>query len=208
MTRIRAGLEAAHELSLGRRLTLRPTAGIAVRQDGGDAETGTGVESSGGLTLTDTATGLTVDVRVRTLVAHQAASFRERGASIALGWNPTPASPLGLTARIAPAWGAETTGSAWETATDTELGVLGTYDEAGRLEADVGYGLPVGRRLVGTPHAGVSSSAFGRFYRLGYGLRPLEQGSGDLDVGVETRFGNSGSGRAGTAILGRARVRW
>ena len=30
---------------------------------------------------------------------HQADGFRERGKSLSFGWDPTPSSPLGLTAR-------------------------------------------------------------------------------------------------------------
>ena len=39
-----------------------------------------------------------------------------------------------------------------------------------RLDGEVGYGLPVGRRFVGTPWVGVSTSEHGRDYRIGYGL--------------------------------------
>ena len=48
-----------------------------------------------------------------------------------------------------------------------------------RLDAEVGYGLPVGRRFVGTPTVGVGTSAHGRDYRLGYRLSgaPRQQGS-------------------------------
>ena len=40
----------------------------------------------------------------------------------------------------------------------------------------MGYGLPVGRRFVGTLRVGVWTSADGRDYRLGYGLEqhPLQ----------------------------------
>ena len=36
-----------------------------------------------------------------------------------------------------------------------------------RLEAEMGYGLPVGSRFVGTPRVGVGTSEMGRDYRLG-----------------------------------------
>ena len=39
-----------------------------------------------------------------------------------------------------------------------------------RLDAELGYGLPVGRRLLGTPRVGLGASETGRAYRLGYGL--------------------------------------
>ena len=48
-----------------------------------------------------------------------------------------------------------------------------------RSRAEVGYGLPVGRRFVGTPTVGVGTSAHGRDYRLGDRLSgaPRQQGS-------------------------------
>ena len=48
-----------------------------------------------------------------------------------------------------------------------------------RLDVEVGDGLPVGRRVVGTPTGGVGMSAHGRDYRLGYrlGAAPRQQGS-------------------------------
>ena len=39
------------------------------------------------------------------LLVHEAAGFRERGVSVSLSYNPTPSTPLGLTARVAPSWG-------------------------------------------------------------------------------------------------------
>ena len=43
----------------------------ALRRDGGDAETGASVDLGGGLVVSDTLSGLSADVRVRTLLAHQ-----------------------------------------------------------------------------------------------------------------------------------------
>ena len=60
------------------------------------------MDVGGGLAFTDTVTGLSLDVRVRTLVVHQADGFSERGMSLSLGWDATPSSPLGLTAKGGP----------------------------------------------------------------------------------------------------------
>ena len=49
---------------------------------------------------------------MRTLLVHQAAGFTERGMSLSFGWHPTPSSPLGLTARLAPSWGGQAMGGA------------------------------------------------------------------------------------------------
>ncbi len=50
-----------------------------LRRDGGDAETGAGMDVGGGLAFTDVVTGLSLDLRVRTLVVHQADGFRSAG---------------------------------------------------------------------------------------------------------------------------------
>ena len=49
---------------------------------------------------------------LRTLVVHQAEGFSEQGMSLSFGWDPTPSSPLGLTAKVAPSWGGSTRGGA------------------------------------------------------------------------------------------------
>ena len=85
---------------------------MGLRRDGGDAETDAGMDVGGGLAFTDKVTGLSLDVRVRTLVVHQADGFTERGMSLSFGWDPTPSSPLGLTARVAPSWGGSAQGGA------------------------------------------------------------------------------------------------
>ena len=57
----------------------------------------------------------------------------------------------------------------------------------GRLEAEVGYGLPIGTRFVGTPRVGVGTSETGREYRLGYRLGVLGGEGLDLELGVEAQ---------------------
>ena len=41
-----------------------------------------------------------------------AEGFREAGMSVSLSYNPTPATPLGFSARVAPSWGGQATGGA------------------------------------------------------------------------------------------------
>ena len=206
VTRIRTGIEASRHVALGRRTALTPTVEIGVRQDGGDAETGTGIEVAGGLGLVDAGSGLSVSVRVRTLVAHQAEGFTDRGVSLSLGWNPTSSSPLGFSARVSPGWGRNDPAGLWPP------GPLPTHRDAaggGHVDAELGYGLPVGRRLVGTPAVGFATSAYGRGYRLGYSLRPLERDTTAVEIGVETHVREDPlRGGTETGFLGRASVRW
>ena len=96
VTRVRTGLEGARAYTLAGRLSLRPSDEVGLRHDGGDAETGAGLDVGGGLVMADAATGLAVDLRVRTLVLHQAEGFRERGVALSLSYNPTPSTAAGL----------------------------------------------------------------------------------------------------------------
>ena len=105
VTRLRTGLEGSRGVTFGRGLSLTPRVEVGLRHDGGAAETGSGLDLGGGLLLVDPSTGLSADVLVRMLLVHEAAGFRDRGMSVSLSYNPTPSTPLGLTARVAPSWG-------------------------------------------------------------------------------------------------------
>ena len=121
----------------------------------------------------DAVTGLSVDIRVRRLVVHQADGFAEHGMSISVSYNPTPTTPLGFTARVSPAWGGDAMNGAEALWGRESMGGMGHESVMGsggnRLDTEVGYGLPIGSRFVGTPRAGARTSEYGRDYRIGYG---------------------------------------
>ena len=160
VTRFRTGLEGSRAYTLAGRLSLRPSGEVGLRHDGGDAETGAGMDVGAGLIVSDASTGLAVDVRVRTLLVHQAEGFRERGMALSLSYNPTPSTPLGFTAKLAPSWGGQAQSGAdalWGRETMAGMG-HGGLASGNRLDGEVGYGLPVGSRFVGTPRVGLSTS--------------------------------------------------
>ena len=75
--------------------------------------------------------------------------------------------------------------------------------------AEVGYGLPVGRRFVGTPRVGVSTSEYGHAYRLGYGLTVAQRGAMHVELGVDAhRRERPTQGGVDTGVLGRAALGW
>ena len=211
VTRFRTGLEGSRDYTLAGRLSLRPSVEVGLRHDGGDAETGAGLDVGAGLVMADAATGLAVDVRVRTLLVHQAEGFRERGVALSLSYNPTPSTPLGFVARVAPSWGGQATSGAealWGRETMAGMAHGGLADGT-RLEAEVGYGLPVGRRFVGTPRVGVSTSERGRDYRVGYGLGVLDRESLNVELRVDAQRRESPMlGGTSNGVLGRASLGW
>ena len=98
------GLEGARDDALASRVLLRPRVEVGLRHDGEDAETSAGLDVGGGLVVSDSSTGLAVDLRVRMLVLHQAEGVRERAMAASLSYHPTSSTPLGVTARVAPSW--------------------------------------------------------------------------------------------------------
>ena len=212
VTRVRTALEGSRSFSVGGRVSLTPSVEVGLRQDGGDAETGTGMDVGGGLVFSDSVTGLSLDVRVRTLVVHQAEGFTKRGMSLSFGWDPTPSSPLGLTARVAPSWGGSATGGAealWNSQMAYGMGSHQMYGAGGQVNAEVGYGLPVGARFVGTPKVGYSASQYGRDYRMGYSVGLLNSEELQLELGVDAqRQENQQMGSASNGVLGRATLGW
>ena len=78
VSRVRLTVEGGRTLSLSASSTLTPTLEVGVRHDGGDAETGTGVEVGAGVVYRS---GIVeVQAQVRRLVAHEAEGYEEWGA--------------------------------------------------------------------------------------------------------------------------------
>ena len=220
VNRLRTALEGSQNMQVGGRIALTPSVEVGIRQDGGDAETGTGMDVGAGLVFADAVTGLSVDVRVRTLVVHQAEGFAERGVSISVSYDPTPSTPLGFTARVSPAWGGDAMSGAEALWGRETMGGMGRNHLVGgganRLDTEVGYGLPVGRRFVGTPRVGLATSEYGRDYRVGYSVQVIEEGSLRLQLGIEAErrvspvfglLGDAGGG-ADQRVVGQASVEW
>ena len=127
VTRLRLTLEGKRAFGVGDGATFTPSAEVGLRHDGGDAETGTGLEVGAGLSYV--AGALTVEGQVRTLVAHAESGYEEWGMSGAIRITPS-ASGRGLMLRIAPEWGR--TGSAkerlWSARDASGLGADGVFE--------------------------------------------------------------------------------
>ena len=114
-------------------------------------------------------------------------------------------------ARVAPSWGGQATSGAealWGRETMAGMAPVGVA-QGNRLDGEVGYGLPLGSRFVGTPRVRFSTSEHGRGHRVGYGLGLLDRKSLHFELGVEALCRNSPL-RGGTSngVLGRATLGW
>ena len=208
---VRAGIEGSRRFALGASASLIPSLEIGVRRDGGDAETGFGADVGVGLALADVQRGLRLDLRMRALAAHEAAGFRDWGASAALSFDPRPASDRGLSMTLRQVWGASPSGGMEALLRrDTLTGLAPPGAAAGRLEATLSYGVPVfGGALTGAPSAGVGVSETSRDYRVGWRLTPAAQRAVPFEVNLDaTRRESALSPAADHGVMLRGRVSW
>ena len=205
VTRLRLIVEGERSFEVASGATFTPSAQLGVRHDGGDAETGTGVEVGAGLRYTVGA--VTIEAQARTLLAHEASGYEEWGMSGAVRVTPG-ASGRGLTLSIAPAWGQ--TGSAaerlWSARDASALGSDSEFEPESRLEMDVGYGFGLAHgRGVLTPYAGFTlGDAGNRTVRTGarWQLNP------DTVLGLEATRQASGAGEADNELMLRIALRF
>ena len=71
-SRQRLKFEGSHARELASGATLTPSVELGLRHDGGDGETGSGIEAGGALRYADAASGLTAEGRIRSLLGHEA----------------------------------------------------------------------------------------------------------------------------------------
>ena len=200
--------------------SVTPSFEIGVRLDGGDAETGLGADLGGGLAFAYPGSGLTLDLKARGLLAHEASGFREWGASGSVAWDPRPSTDRGLALTLTRSWGAAPAGGmdallGRETLAGlaADEGAGGGFEAAGRLEGEIGYGLPAfGGGFTGTPNLGFALSDGGaRDWRLGWRLTSAIRGDPSFEVSLDaTRrepANDNGAGAEHGVMLGAA-IRW
>ena len=182
---VRAGMESSRRFALGGGASLTPSLEVGLRLDGGDAETGFGTDLGGGLALGAPERGLTLDLKARGLVAHEASGFREWGASASLTWDPRPETDRGFALTLRQSWG----GMDALLGRDTLEGLAddnGNDASAGRLEAELGYGIAMfGGGFTGTPYLGIGFSETARDYRVGWRLTSARKGEPGFAIDLD-----------------------
>ena len=144
---------------------LTPTVELGLRFDGGDAETGAGLELGGGLRY---ASGrLAVEFNARGLLAHEEREYEEWGVSASVRFSPDEGG-RGLSLRAASTWGAAAGGvdRLWSQRAAADL-ARGAFEPGGAgVDAEVGYGFDLPRGLL-TPYTGVALSQNAETWRAG-----------------------------------------
>ena len=205
-SRVRLFLEAERELEVRGEGTLTPSLEVGVRRDGGDAETGTGLEAGAGMRYA--AEGIAIEGAVRRLVTHEASGYEEWGAGGSVRIDPG-ASGRGLSLTLAPAFGAgpSDTERLWSLGDARRLSGGAETGAGRRLEAEVGYGwrLPITTRGMLTPYAGLSFSGRGtRAWRLGARLLMTR----DISFGLEGTRMERSDDASDHAVALHGRLHW
>ena len=215
VTRLRLGLEGSWRMALDGGDTgaapgasLVPKLEVGARHDGGDAETGAGLELGGGLAWTDPALGLTLDVSGRTLIAHEDGALEDRGFAAALGFDPRPGTERGPSFSLRQDFGGSASGGLDALFAPATLDERSGAEATSRWTAEAAYGLPAfGGRWTASPHAGLGLAPGARDLTLGWRWTPAENAH-PLSFGLKATRRESDGAAPEHAVGFEASARW
>ena len=202
-TRLRLGLQGTWrglDLAGG---TLEPRLELGVRQDGGDAETGFGIDAGAGFAWTRPESGLRLQLSGRGLLTHESKGFRVRGVAGSLVWQPRPERGRGPMLSVTHAVGEASSGGMDTLLSQRNLAGLAADESGDPLESrsiqlHYGYGFPAfGGRFTATPEIDIGVSDGQREYGLGWRLDLVKRGASELGFALETTRSEAVSGNAG-----------
>ena len=195
----RFGIEGSRSVTFGDGSTVTPLVEIALRLDGGDAETGYGADIGGGFSFANSSRNARVDIKGRGLVTHEAPDFKEWGVSASFIWDPQPSNDRGFSMSLTQSLGAMPTGgmdALWSDDTFDALRINGQHDPlmyddrrfdiARVFEGEINYALPTFRDgVLGAPYIGFGVSEIGRDWRIGWRLNSGGQQRGDVTFNLD-----------------------
>ncbi len=207
-TRLRLGLEGSYRMALEGGGHLTPKLEVGARHDGGDAETGFGVELGGGIAWVDPGLGLSLDVSGRTLIAHGNDDLKDRGYAAALAFDPDPATQRGPSLSLRQEFGGRAQGGLDALFKPAALEDRTGSEATSRWSMEAAYGFPAfGGRWTGSPHAGLGLATSARDYSLGWRLTP-ETNAPDLSFGVKASRRETDTDAPEHMVGFEVRARW
>ncbi len=208
--RVRLALEGSFSLEVGNGWRFLPNLEIGLRHDGGDAETGAGLDMGAGFAFSNSDNSLSATLKARRLLAHDASGFEDWGLSGTVRLDPSPASDRGFSLSLRHAAGGPAADGADALFNRETMPAPAARDHltaGNRLEAEAGWGFAAfGGRFTGTPHLGFGlGDTTGRDYKLGWRLTSAGRG---FELGLEaTRRENADDDPEHGAML-RGAIRW
>ena len=208
VTRLRLGLEGSWQMALDDLGQLKPTLAVGARHDGGDAETGFGVELGGGLAWAVPTVGLALNVEGRTLLTHREDDFQDQGVAASFTFDPDPTTPLGPSLTLRQDWGGQATGGLDALFAPNPLAQRQGTTATRRWGTEAAWGFPVfDGAFTGSPHVGLGLATGMRDYRLGWRLVPATPASA-LSVGLQATRRERDAGRPEHTVGLEITTRW
>ena len=176
LSRLRLGLEATRPFPFANGSSLLPSLEMGIRQDGGDAETGFGLDLGAGIAWKDPQRGISAELKGRTLLSHAEEEFQDQGLALSFSWDPSP-SNRGPYLSMGHAMGATATAdmdALFNPATFEQTD--GNPSNGQQFAAELAYGFPVHNdRLTLTPAVAMALSPTSRNYGLLWSLAPYAE---------------------------------
>ena len=222
VTRLRLGLEGSWRFALdggtdagagspgsgAGGASLVPKLELGARHDGGDAETGFGIELGGGLAWDDPGLGLSLDLSGRTLLAHEDDDLVDRGYAASLAFDPDPGTERGPSASLRQELGGQASGGLDALFTPAPLDERTGSDATSRWTAEAAWGFPaLGGRYTASPHVGLSLATDARDYTLGWRWTPAANAP-DLSFEVKATHRESDADAPEHTVGFEVRARW
>ena len=213
VTRLRLALEGSWNVTLENGGRLAPKLEVGARNDGGDAETGFGLEVGGGIAWSYPALGIGVDLLARTLVAHEDEAMASRGFSVGITADPDPSSELGPSFTLRQELGGPSTGGVQALLSPEAFSApMSAGQQGGRLISEAAWGLRAFREeFVVSPHLSYGTAPHLHEHGLGFRLTPSADSRGrgpELSLGIKALRRDSVSRSTEEAVQLEARARW
>ena len=211
--RFRMGLEWSWQLPQADGGRLIPELELGMRYDGGDTSDGLGVELGGGISWQLPSKGLTIDLRGRRLLDHEAAERREWGVSGSLRYERQPGSAHGPSLSLRQEYGTAPASGGLDRLLSDSLSDALEEDSSqpgpasGRWSLEGEWGLALNDGATGIPYAGLSSSDAGHDLTLGWRLLSAP-GTLDTELDVKALRRRDGEGKTNHGIGAQWKLRW
>ena len=139
VSRLRLGVEAVWEGS-----NATPFVEVSGRFDGGDGQTGGGLELAGGLRIQNAQSGFGLEAKGRMLALHSGDGYADRGFGVTASFQPGTGG-RGIVLRLSPHWGGspDATDLFWDEASGVRDAVRHSlrHNRTWGMDAELGYGI-------------------------------------------------------------------
>ena len=187
-TRVRAGVEASWAQALDSGSIQTPRLSLGLRHDGGDAETGMGLEIGGGFDWRDASRGLSFGVEGRALALHDDGDYRDWGVGLNFSYDPRPDTQRGFSMTFSQGFGGSSSSGVESLVTSASFLVGFDSSDAGGnwWFVEASHGTSRGLGMVGSPYVRLSGSGTDqmRDLRLGYRLELDASRESDMNLDV------------------------